>query len=57
MLIEVQFDDAVPRSMAGALIEALRDHFALFGAAGKMTITFEPGEEERLIETENAPRK
>ena len=57
MLIEVQFDEAVPRSMAGALIEALRDHFALFGATGEMTITFEPGEEERLIETENAPRK
>ncbi len=57
MLIEIQFQKDVPMTMAATLIKAFRDHVALFSAVDKVKVNFEDGEYERLMATENAPRK
>ena len=56
MIIEIKFQDDVPMGMAKILIAALHGHIALFCMAVKMKVSFEPGEAERLIAVENAPR-
>ena len=52
MQIDIKFKDDVPHSMAMGLVNEMTELAKLFDATRSVVVTFQDGEEERMIDVE-----